>query len=174
MEFAFYDYSCRYWPEHIRQSNFVHIHDEGLLQLLKWFIHDWDRNRQYLSWQQMFHRDVFFCCVDRPPLYYALEFGIPKLISTLLPPTETINTLFNGTSALHVAARCGSLDTTKTLLERGASIELKSDAETKEMTALLFAAEGGHAEVVKHLLANGASIHATAQSGATPLYRAAR
>jgi hypothetical protein len=173
-EFALYDYSCRYWPEHLRQSNFDQVHGPDVFELLTWFIHDWERNTQYLSWQQMFHRDVFFCCVDRPPLYYALEFGIPKLISTLLPPMATIKTLFNGTSALHVAARCGSLETVRTLIERGASIELKSDSANKEMTALLFAAEGGQAKVAKLLLESGASIHATAQSGATPLYRAAR
>jgi hypothetical protein len=42
------------------------------------------------------------------------------------------------------------------------------------MTALHYAAEGGHADVIRLLLALGASPHARSSSGSTPFYRAAR
>lgn len=145
-----------------------------MLRLLKWFIHDWQQNKHYLSWQQMYHRDIIFCCLNRPSLYYAIEFKIPDLISYLLPPKGEVDILRNGTSALHVAARCGALEAVRILIDRGASIHLESSMEARAMTALHFAAEGGHARVAKLLIASGASIHATATSGATPLYRAAR
>jgi len=122
----------------------------------------------------MYHHDIVFCCLERPPLYYAIEFKIPELVSCLLPLPEAVDSLFNGTSALYVAARCGALESARTLIERGASIDLKSSVQAKQMTALHFAAEGGHAKVVKLFLANGASIHATTESESTPFYRAAR
>jgi ankyrin repeat protein len=122
----------------------------------------------------MYHHDVQRYCRGRPPLHYAIDFGIPFLIKALIPGTSQVDTLYNGMAALHEAARCGDLDTCVTLLNLGASQERKSGPNAKYMTALHFAAEGGHSPVIQLLLAKGASPHAQSSSQSTPFYRAAR
>jgi hypothetical protein len=173
-KYAFVDYACRYWADHLRQSKFRNSIDEVTTTLLDWFLYSKSETGRYISWQQMYHHDIKYYCPGRPPLYYAIEFRIDALVSLLLPPKDELDTLIHGTSTLHVAARSGALSTVRELLRRGASIELKSGGEAKSMTALHFAAEGGHADVIRLLLALGASPHARSSSSSTPFYRAAR
>jgi ankyrin repeat protein len=106
-------------------------------------------------------------------LFYAIEFKIDNLVP-LLPTKENIDLRQYGQTALHVAARCGAINTAKELLTRGACIELKSSDNMQSLTALHYAAEGGHAEMIKLLLSHGASPHARSGSQSTPFYRAAR
>jgi len=122
----------------------------------------------------MYHHDIQYYCKGRPPLYYAIDFGLPFLIKALLPEKDQVDTLHNGIAALHETARCGDLYTALTLLDFGASVELKSSSRAKSMTALHFAAEWGHAPMIQLLLDRGASPHAQSRSLSTPFYRAAR
>lgn len=122
----------------------------------------------------MYHHDIQHYCDGRPPLHYAIEFGLHSITRTLLPRKENFDDLYNGISALHQAAKCGDITTCTTLLDQGASLELKSDSNYKSMTALHFAAEGGHTAVIKLLLARDASPHARSSSQSTPFYRAVR
>lgn len=126
----------------------------------------------------MYHHDIVYFCRSRPPLHYAIEFQIESLVNLLRPAKQDIDKLICGVSALHVAARCGAYSIVQSLLEDGASVDLRSAKDPKGMTSMMtpmhFAAEGGRAEVIKLLLRHGASPHATNESGATPFFRAAR
>jgi len=122
----------------------------------------------------MYHHNIQHYCQGRPPLHYAIEFKIPSIVELLLPKGHEVDTLHHGMAALHEAARWGDISTCTTLLDRGASVKLKSSPETRSMTALHFAAEGGHSAMIQMLLARGADPHVRSRSQATPFYRAAR
>jgi ankyrin repeat protein len=171
------DYASLHWPAHLRQSNFMESADEETIGLLKWFIHSDDYPGNYVSWQQMYHRDVTWYCGNRPAYFYAIEFNIDSLVKLVLPLDMDIDQMPDGNwpqTPLHVAARCGALSIVQDLVRRGASMEFKSGPAARSMTALHFAAEGGHAEVIKFLLKSGASPHSRSESQSTPFYRAAR
>ncbi|KAH8820079.1 hypothetical protein F5884DRAFT_865727 [Xylogone sp. PMI_703] len=171
--YALVDYASRYWSDHLRQTE-VPL-DEDTLPLLKWFMEAYNDKQyqgKYISWQQMYHRDIVFYCPNRPPLFYAIEFRINSLIE-MLTPTD-VNQLIGDMAPLHVAASCGNLEAVKMFLARGASIHFYSGPEARVMTALHFAAEGGHIDVIRYLLTKGADPDARSQSLSTPFYRAAR
>jgi ankyrin repeat protein len=172
-KYALYDYASRYWSDHLRLSTFADKLDEETAILLDWFGSE-RSGGVYESWQQMYHHDTIWYCGGRSPLFYAIEFKIDNLVSLLLPEKENLDTLVLGHAPLHVASRCGALSTVRELIRRGASLELRSLPEAKNMTALHFAAEGGHADVVSLLLKLGASPHSRSESMSIPLYRAAR
>jgi hypothetical protein len=176
--FAFYDYSCRYWPDHILNSSFSKTLDSETIRLLEWFLIPSKHRGKYISWQQMYHHDIYYYCPGRPPLHYAIEFRIWSLVEHLMPPKEKINDLVCGVSTLHVAARCGAYSVVESLIKDGASVSLRTAQDPKGMTSLMtplhFAAEGGHSNIVKLLIDHGASPQVTNESGATPFLRAAR
>jgi len=176
--YAFYDYACRYWADHLRQSIYAQTLDEETQQLLAWFVSPLKFQGNYISWQQMYHHDIVYYCPERPPLYYSIEFQIESLVSFLLPSHEDVDFIACGVAPLHVAARCGALKTVRKLLEIGASVDVRSSKDPKGMTSMMtplhFAAEGGHPEVIQLLLDHGASPHVKNQSGSTPFSRAAR
>lgn len=167
-----YDYACTNWAAHLRLSQVSA--DRKIHELLEWFLNPGRHPGLYESWQQMYHHDIQQYYHGRPPLHYAIDFGIPFLIKALIPNTSQLDTLHNGMAALHEAARCGDLDTCVMLLNLGASLERESGPNAKHMTALHFAAEGGHPPVIQMLLAKGASPHTQSSSQSTPFYRAAR
>jgi ankyrin repeat protein len=144
------------------------------VELLWWFLAPERYPGWYGSWQQMYHHDIQHYCQGRPPLHYAIGFKIPSLIELLLPKGREVDSLHHGMAALHEAAKWGDIANCTTLLDRGASVKLKSSSETRSMTALHFAAEGGHSHVIQLLLARGADPHTRSRSQATPFYRAAR
>jgi len=100
------------------------------------------------------------------------------LVSLLLHEAINVNTLCGGVGALHVAARCGALNTVEHLLQQGAFVDLLSVSDPKKMTSMMtplhFAAEGGHYEVMQLLLSQGANPNSRNESGSTPMFRAAR
>jgi DUF1680 family protein/ankyrin repeat protein len=69
---------------------------------------------------------------------------------------ELLRTKGADTSSLHVAARIGDLAKVKEFLEKGIDIHMK---DTRNRTALHYAAEDGHKEIVELLLANGADVN---------------
>jgi ankyrin repeat protein len=167
-----YDYVCTYWPTHLRLSR---LPDENKTsELLRWFLMPEQYSGQYKSWQQIYHHDIQHYCSCRPPLHYAIDFGVDFVTEKLLLGGQDVDNLYNGMAALHRAAKCGDFDTCVALLKQGASLDLKSGSIHKSMTALHLAAEGGHLAVIKLLIANGASLHARTSSETTPLYRAVR
>ena len=74
-----------------------------------------------------------------------------------------------GETALMLAAFAGNEDLTKTLVEKGASIN-----KTIGWSALHYAATNGHDEIVSYLLSKGGDVNARTDAGVTPLYMAAR
>jgi hypothetical protein len=178
LEYAFYDYACRYWADHLQLSLSAEALDEETKHLLDWFLNPSHPIGNYISWQQMYHRDTVYYCSFRPPLYYAIEFRIRSLVSILLEKCDSVNFLASGIAPLHVAARCGALEVVQRLLDLGASVNFRSSKDpqrmTSSMTPLHFAAEGGHPDVTKLLLDFGADPHLKNESGSTPFSRAAR
>ncbi len=76
-----------------------------------------------------------------------------------------------GTGAeLLLAARAGSLEGVRSLLDRGAPV---GAANNMGVTPLIQAASSGHAEVVRELLARGANVNARDTHGGTALLAAA-
>jgi hypothetical protein len=177
-QFAFYDYACRYWADHLRLSEFSESADFETINFLSWFLQPSREEGTYVSWQQMYHRDIIYYCPGRPPLHYAIDFKIDNLVSLVLPPPDEIYMLSCGVSALHVAARAGAISTVGKLLDLGASVHYRSAQDPLKMTSLMtamhFAAEGGHADVLQLLLEHGASPDVRNESGSTPFMRAAR
>ena len=73
-----------------------------------------------------------------------------------------------GLTALHHAARQGSVEAVKALLDGGADI---NDATVVDHTTpLLLATINGQFDVAKLLIERGANVNATSTAGATPLY----
>ncbi|XP_018119880.1 ankyrin repeat and SOCS box protein 3 isoform X1 [Xenopus laevis] len=77
---------------------------------------------------------------------------------------------FEGESALHLAAKSGSVRCAQILLQAGAD---PNEVTNEETTPLFLAVEGGHKEVVKLLLKNKANINGSHScSGWNPLHQA--
>ncbi len=68
---------------------------------------------------------------------------------------------------LMYAAREGSLDAVRTLVEAGADLDKVS---ADESTALLIATINGHFDIAKHLVEAGADVNIASVDGAAPLY----
>src|SRR5262245_32063880 len=81
------------------------------------------------------------------PMFLAADAGDAAMISRLLAAGVDPNAAFlaNGETPLMVAARSGSLDGVRVLLDGGAKIDAKDTY--KETTALLWAAEQKHDKV---------------------------
>lgn len=73
-------------------------------------------------------------------------------------------------SALHEAAKNGSVEIARILLEKGAKTDLTNE---HGFTALLIAAQYGHLEIIKLLLAHGASLEEKSPGGNSALILAA-
>ena len=80
----------------------------------------------------------------------------------------------DGFTPLHYAAYFGQEDAARTLLERGAEVELVARNESLHVTPLHSAASGGHSGIVKLLLEHGADPNAAQDGGFTPLHSAAQ
>jgi ankyrin repeat protein len=68
------------------------------------------------------------------------------------------------------AARRGSLDKVKELLDAGANVNYKDE---RKLTPIMYAIAGEHLDIVKELIARGADITIADDNGATPLHLAA-
>ncbi len=72
-----------------------------------------------------------------------------------------------GFTPLMYAARQGSLDAVKALVEGGAKL---NDGSGDKSTALLFATINAHFDIAKYLVDHGADVTQVSMDGATPLY----
>ena len=106
-----------------------------------------------------------------PALVRAIRLGNTDLVEYLLKqPNLDLNMSSDyGETALMLAAFSGNEDLTKTLVEKGASIN-----KTIGWSALHYAATNGHDEIVSYLLSKGGDVNARTDAGVTPLYMAAR
>lgn len=174
-KYALLDYVSAYWPDHLRLTFLSSPIDDCTKALLGWFI-NWEQNEgTYISWQQIYHNNARLYNPEQPPLHYAIEFKLDNLALLLLNTKHDLDIGKRDLTALSVAARWGSLEVVKELLNRGVSLGPDEDDElSRGLTPLHNAAEGGHAEVIKLLLDHGASIHARSDTLTTPFYRAAR
>jgi ankyrin repeat protein len=75
-----------------------------------------------------------------------------------------------GLSALHFAARQGSADSVRALVEGGADVNQLSPAD--KASPLLIAAINGQFDIASYLLEKGADPNLASDAGATPLYAA--
>jgi uncharacterized protein len=75
-----------------------------------------------------------------------------------------------GLTALHLAARQGSLETVETLLRHGVDVNERTAGD--HTSALLIAAINGHFDLADDLLERGADPNLASDAGATPLYAA--
>ncbi|XP_030345975.1 ankyrin repeat and SOCS box protein 3 [Strigops habroptila] len=79
-----------------------------------------------------------------------------RLLVRAAPSDDYVNSkTFEGMSALHLAARRGSLESIRVLLEAGAD---PNDITTERTTPLFLAVENGHAGTVTFLLQHGANV----------------
>lgn len=76
----------------------------------------------------------------------------------------------HGSTALHIASRCGYGDVVALLLASGAGVDVPDDLGE---TALFRAVEGGHVAIMRSLLDAGADAGATNAAGLTALHLAA-
>jgi uncharacterized protein YecT (DUF1311 family) len=93
---------------------------------------------------------------------YSLVFFRPPVRST---PYSEVNT------KLLKAAKKGSLEEVKTLLEKGADVNAKDQGDY--LTVLMYAALSGNLELVKHLVNRGADVNARDKDDKTALMTAA-
>ncbi|XP_035421313.1 ankyrin repeat and SOCS box protein 3 [Cygnus atratus] len=95
-----------------------------------------------------------------------------RLLIDAAPSDNYINSkTFEGMGALHLSARCGSLESIGVLLEAGVNAD---EVTTEATTALFLAVENGHVEVVKLLLQRGANVEGPhSWSGWNSLHQAA-
>ena len=77
-------------------------------------------------------------------------------------------TFMGGWSALHFAARDGSMAAVKALAESGANVSLPGEGD--KTSPLVMAIENGHLELAKYLVEKGANVNAANDSGLTPVY----
>jgi ankyrin repeat protein len=75
-----------------------------------------------------------------------------------------------GLSALHIAARQGSVESVQALLEAGADVNQRSSGD--HITPIIIATLNGHFDLAKTLLDRGADPNLAEDNGVTPLYAA--
>ncbi|KFQ30951.1 Ankyrin repeat and SOCS box protein 3, partial [Mesitornis unicolor] len=95
-----------------------------------------------------------------------------RLLVRAAPSRDYINSkTFEGTCALHLSARHGSLEGVRVLLEAGAD---PNEITTEATNALFLAVENGHADIVKFLLQREANVEGPhSWSGWNSLHQAA-
>jgi ankyrin repeat protein len=79
--------------------------------------------------------------------------------------------VYEGDTALHLAAAANDVQLVETLLELGAAVDARN---RRGAQPLHYACDGGDAAVVDALVAAGADPNATDKSGVAPLHRAVR
>jgi hypothetical protein len=168
-------YAACYWADHLKASN---VDEETFKSAFKdelsWFLQPDHYGGRYENWQEVYLTGPGREQTKRPPLHYAIEFGIIPLVDALFPVLGIDSHFEEGASPLHVAASCGNLYVVNRILESGVDVDYIRSSDLKALTAMQCAAEHGHFEVVETLLIAGARPSATSPSGTTAFWRAAR
>lgn len=105
------------------------------------------------------------------PLHWAVLHNRIEDVTLLLSWRACVDLVTSGEkrTALHLAARAGSLGCVRTLLDAGANVNYR---DVYERTALCLAVLTGAMDVVTLLLDRGADVHAQERDGITILHRA--
>ena len=81
-----------------------------------------------------------------------------------------IDRVWDGFTALHVAAYKGHRAVVKVLIDAGADVNTRDTSNRLHLgTPLFLAARNGHASVVHQLIKAGANVHLSDRNGLTPL-----
>ncbi|KAI5621887.1 transient receptor potential cation channel, subfamily N, member 1, partial [Silurus asotus] len=110
--------------------------------------------------------------LDRNPLHIAAELGLTKVVEILTDnfKSNVLERTKDGSTLLHIAARCGHPDTALTLLNKGIPLHIQNKAGA---VCLHEAAKYGHVAVVWALLLKGVHVDTTTKDGLTALHIAA-
>lgn len=100
----------------------------------------------------------------------AVADGDRKMLDFFLRNGANVNHIFDGHSALHMAARRGDAMMVNLLVDRGADIHAENDFG---QSALHFAAGYGYDKAVEALLIRGARINSNSRDGCSALHFAA-
>jgi ankyrin repeat protein len=92
------------------------------------------------------------------PLGLASNNGNPAIVDRLLAAGADPNAVAGGEPVIMTAARSGNVDVVKSLLTRGANVNLKDSS--RGQTALMWAVAYRHPAVVRILIEHGADVHA--------------
>ena len=106
------------------------------------------------------------------PLLLACTNGNASIVETLLRAGANPDAFSAGETALMTAARTGSVDAVRVLLDYGADTHLKESL--RGQTALMAAAAETHGAVVQMLVAHKADVHVRSTGGFSALLFAAR
>ena len=106
-------------------------------------------------------------------LHDAAATGNLERIDTLIASGFAVDTIYDQTSALHVAVIKNQSEAAKRLIAHGASVNLKT-SDDKGVTALHIAAITGNAGMTDLLVVHGADIQVYATNGEPPILTAAR
>ncbi|KAI5621888.1 transient receptor potential cation channel, subfamily N, member 1, partial [Silurus asotus] len=110
--------------------------------------------------------------LDRNPLHIAAERGLTKLVEILTEnfKSNVLERTKDGSTLLHIAARCGHPDTVLTLINKGIPLHTQNKVGA---VCLHEAAKYGHVAVVWALLLKGMHVDTTTKDGLTALHIAA-
>ncbi|KAF7691391.1 hypothetical protein HF521_011688 [Silurus meridionalis] len=110
--------------------------------------------------------------LDRNPLHIAAERGLTKLVEIYTEnfKSNVLERTKDGSTLLHIAARCGHPDTALTLLNKGIPLHIQNKVGA---VCLHEAAKYGHVAVVWALLLKGMHVDTTTKDGLTALHIAA-
>ena len=117
----------------------------------------------------------------KTPLHYSSENGLSEISEVLLGAgasveafcDDSITSISEGITPIHLASREGHLDVVKSLRETGSAPVDLQDKEKRGRTPLYYAAENGQSQVVRYLVDSGANVNGVAGYG-LPLHNAAR
>lgn len=97
--------------------------------------------------------------------------GHTKIVTLLLENRAAIDsTNENNSTSLFIAARDGHYECVKTLVSKGADMEIPyRDGFGCGFTALFMACENGHGEIVDYLLSHGANLEKVSEDSSRPV-----
>lgn len=97
--------------------------------------------------------------LNASPLYLAAKEGRADLIKLLLDAGANPDSALElGETPVMTASRAGSVDGVQLLIEAGANVNARE--QSREQSALMWAAAQGHSEVIKLLISAGAELNA--------------
>jgi uncharacterized protein len=110
-------------------------------------------------------------CIKKAYEIRIKELGLSSYGIVIFRPSIQSTPYSEDNSKLLKAAKKGSLEDVKTLLEKGADLHAK---DQNGLTVLVYAVLSGNVELVKHLVNRGAGVNARDEDGSTALMVASR
>lgn len=134
-----------------------------------------DKIKNRLGGPKILHKFINIRGEDKKTfLHYAAEGGNDRIVKILIEYKANVETRDRIDSRpLHLAARHGHLGVVTTLIDKKASINVKTSPQFA-YTPLHFAAQNGHLDIVGVLLDKNAEINCKTTMGFTPLHLASQ